>query len=81
MMNVIGAKGTNAYTWIEQTVYTNDIPANQLEKWLIIDLEMSPCFNDIKSNARYQEILNTMKSNWQHEHEKVNIWLKENNLL
>ncbi|MCC7159103.1 MAG: insulinase family protein [Ignavibacteria bacterium] len=39
MMNVIGAKGTNAYTWIEQTVYTNDIPANQLEKWLIIESE------------------------------------------
>ncbi len=39
MMNVIGAKGTNAYTWVEQTVYTNDIPANQLEKWLIIESE------------------------------------------
>lgn len=39
MMSKIGAKGTNAYTWIEQTVYTNDIPSNQLEKWLKIEAE------------------------------------------
>lgn len=39
MMSIIGAKGTNAYTWIEQTVYTNDIPSNQLEKWVKIEAE------------------------------------------
>ena len=39
MMNIIGAKGTNAYTWVEQTVYTNDIPSNQLEKWIMIESE------------------------------------------
>lgn len=37
MLGSIGAKGTNAYTWFEQTVYVNDIPANQLEKWLTIE--------------------------------------------
>jgi predicted Zn-dependent peptidase len=37
MLASIGAKGTNAYTWFEQTVYINDIPANQLEKWLTIE--------------------------------------------
>jgi len=39
MMSLIGAKGTNAYTWFEETVYTNDIPSNQLEKWLTIEAE------------------------------------------
>ena len=39
MMSTIGAKGTNAYTWVEQTVYVNDIPSNQLEKWLTIESE------------------------------------------
>jgi predicted Zn-dependent peptidase len=39
MLGSIGAKGTNAYTWFEQTVYVNDIPANQLEKWLTIEAE------------------------------------------
>lgn len=39
MMNIIGATGTNAYTSVEQTVYTNNIPSNQLEKWIKIEAE------------------------------------------
>ncbi|MBN1113060.1 MAG: insulinase family protein [Bacteroidales bacterium] len=35
----IGAKGTNAYTSNERTVYINDIPSNELEKWLQIESE------------------------------------------
>lgn len=39
MLAAIGAKGTNAYTWVEQTVYVNDIPSNQLATWLKIEKE------------------------------------------
>ncbi len=39
MVSSIGAKGTNAYTWVEQTVYVNDIPSNQLENWLKLERE------------------------------------------
>lgn len=39
MLTNIGAKGTNAYTSLEQTVYVNDIPSNQLEKWAAIEAE------------------------------------------
>ncbi|MCE3278380.1 MAG: peptidase domain protein [Bacteroidetes bacterium] len=39
MLSSIGAKGTNAYTWLEQTVYVNDIPSNQFEKWCTIEAE------------------------------------------
>jgi predicted Zn-dependent peptidase len=39
MLSALGAQGTNAYTSVEQTVYVNDIPSNQLEKWLIIEAE------------------------------------------
>ena len=39
MMSNLGAKGTNAYTGMEQTVYINDIPTNQLHKWLLIEGE------------------------------------------
>jgi len=39
MLAGIGAKGTNAYTWLEQTVYVNDIPSNQLENWTTIESE------------------------------------------
>ncbi|MDG2085719.1 MAG: insulinase family protein [Flavobacteriales bacterium] len=35
----IGAKGTNAYTSFEKTVYINDIPSNQLENWLKLESE------------------------------------------
>ena len=39
MMSTIGAKGTNAYTSVEQTVYVNNIPSNELDKWLTIEAE------------------------------------------
>jgi zinc protease len=37
MISSLGAKGTNAYTSNERTVYVNDIPSNQLEKWLDVE--------------------------------------------
>lgn len=39
MVSEMGAKGTNAYTSQERTVYVNDIPTNQLEKWLTVEAE------------------------------------------
>jgi predicted Zn-dependent peptidase len=39
MISSIGGQGTNAYTWLEQTVYVNEIPSNQLEKWCTIEAE------------------------------------------
>ncbi|MFN8282429.1 MAG: insulinase family protein [Chitinophagales bacterium] len=39
MMSLIGAKGTNAFTSTEVTCYINDIPSNQIDKWLLIEAE------------------------------------------
>ena len=39
MVTGLGAKGTNAYTSNEKTVYVNDIPSNQIEKWLRLESE------------------------------------------
>lgn len=39
LATAIGAKHTNAYTWVEQTVYVNDIPANELERWMQLESE------------------------------------------
>lgn len=39
MVSSLGARGTNAYTSNEQTVYVNDIPANELEKWFKLESE------------------------------------------
>ncbi len=37
MVSSIGATGTNAYTTEDRTVYTNNIPANQIENYLQIE--------------------------------------------
>ncbi len=39
MTALIGAQGTNAFTSFEETAYINDIPSNQIEKWLKIEAE------------------------------------------
>lgn len=39
MMTSLGATGTNAHTWFEETVYKNKIPANELDKWLTLEEE------------------------------------------
>jgi len=39
LLNFIGAQGTNAYTWKEETVYINDIPSNKLPQWLSLEAE------------------------------------------
>ncbi len=39
MISSLGAEGTNAWTWHEETVYTNKIPSNGLDKWLHVESE------------------------------------------
>ncbi len=35
----LGASGTNAHTWLDETVYKNNIPSNELERWLYVEKE------------------------------------------
>ncbi len=37
MVSEIGARGTNAYTTDDRTVYINDIAANQIENWIRLE--------------------------------------------
>lgn len=39
MLASIGGQGTNAYTSFEETVYVEDIPSNQIKRWLEIESE------------------------------------------
>lgn len=39
MVKSIGARGTNAFTSNERTVFVNDIPSDELEKWMMIESE------------------------------------------
>lgn len=39
MMQILGATGTNAYTSFDQTVYINQVPSNQIYKWIQIEAD------------------------------------------
>ncbi len=39
MASSLGAEGTNAFTSLDRTVYINDIPSNEVEKWLKLESE------------------------------------------
>lgn len=39
MCQAIGAQGTNAFTSNDMTVYINDIPSNNIDKWLVLESE------------------------------------------
>jgi tetratricopeptide (TPR) repeat protein len=51
------------------------------EKWVIVDMEYDPLLENIRSDERFQKILIKTKSDWQKEHEKIRIWLEQNNML
>ncbi|WP_295126624.1 pitrilysin family protein [uncultured Chitinophaga sp.] len=46
MMTGMGAQGTNAHTWVEETIYEEDIPSNAIDKYLTVQAERfrSPVF-------------------------------------
>ncbi|RZJ55095.1 MAG: insulinase family protein, partial [Flavobacterium sp.] len=39
MLSAMGAQGTNAFTSFEQTVYTDDVPASSIDKYLAVQAE------------------------------------------
>ncbi|HEY1202657.1 MAG TPA: insulinase family protein, partial [Niastella sp.] len=46
LMSNLGSQKTNAHTWVEETVYEEDVPANAIDKFLSIQAERfrSPVF-------------------------------------
>lgn len=72
MMTAIGAKGTNAFTSVEQTVFQEDIPANELEPWLQIESER---FRDPVMRLFHTEleaVYEEKNRNLDNDYEKVN---------
>ncbi len=53
MISSLGAEGTNAYTSLDQTVYVNDIPSNELEKWMKVESER---FNELVLRLFHTEL-------------------------
>jgi predicted Zn-dependent peptidase len=75
-MGAIGAKGSNAYTSVEQTVYQEDIPSNQLEKWAAIQSErlgeMVPRLFHTELEAVYEEKNRGLDNDFSKEYEALN---------
>lgn len=53
ILSSLGATGTNAHTWLEETVYKNNIPANELEKFLKVE---SNRFSDLVLRLFHTEL-------------------------
>ncbi|MEJ8756335.1 insulinase family protein [Pontibacter sp. H259] len=76
ILSAIGAKGTNAYTWVDQTVYVNDIPSNQLERWIELEADrfadMVPRIFHTELEAVYEEKNRTLDSDGRKVAEEIN---------
>ena len=76
MMSMIGAQGTNAFTSNDMTVYQEDIPNNELERWLMIESERfaNPVFRlfHTELEAVYEEKNMNMANDSRTAYEKMN---------
>jgi len=79
MLNSTGALGTNAFTSVEQTVYINDIPTNQFEKWLSIEYERlkDPVMRLFHTELEvvYEEKNRSLDNDWSKVYESLNAGL------
>ncbi|RZK36970.1 MAG: insulinase family protein, partial [Hymenobacter sp.] len=76
LMGSIGSKGSNAHTSNEETVYQEDIPSNQLEKWAAVQAErfteMVPRLFHTELEAVYEEKNRGLDSDFNKEFEALN---------
>ncbi|MBO4504217.1 MAG: insulinase family protein, partial [Bacteroidales bacterium] len=76
MMSMIGAQGTNAFTSNDMTVYQEDIPSNEVERWLMIESERfaNPVFRlfHTELEAVYEEKNMNMANDSRTAYEKMN---------
>ena len=84
LMSSIGAQGTNAFTSFEQTVYTEDIPANTIDKFLKIQADRftDPVFRIFHTEleAVYEEKNRTLDNDGRKANELLmsNLFLNHN---
>jgi len=76
LMGSIGSKDSNAHTSVEETVYQEDIPSNQLEKWAAVQAErfkeMVPRLFHTELEAVYEEKNRGLDSDFRKELETLN---------
>lgn len=76
LMGAIGAKGSNAYTSVEQTVYQEDIPSNRVEQWAAVQSErfgeLVPRLFHTELEAVYEEKNRGLDNDFSKEFEALN---------
>ncbi|KAA9332483.1 insulinase family protein [Hymenobacter busanensis] len=76
LMGSIGAKGSNAYTSNEQTVYQEDIPSNRIEQWASVQAErfgeLVPRLFHTELEAVYEEKNRGLDNDFNKEFEALN---------
>ena len=76
LMGSLGSKDSNAHTSNEETVYQEDIPSNQLEKWAAVQserfTEMVPRLFHTELEAVYEEKNRGLDSDFNKEFETLN---------
>lgn len=74
-VSVLGASGTNAFTSQDQTVYVNDIPANELKRWLELERErftaIIPRLFHTELEAVYEEKNRALDNDGRKVYEKI----------
>ncbi|GAA4362695.1 insulinase family protein [Hymenobacter saemangeumensis] len=79
IMGAIGAKGTNAHTSNEETVYQEDIPSNQIERWAATESErfreLVPRLFHTELEAVYEEKNRGLDSDFSKEFEALGLAL------
>lgn len=79
MVSEIGARGTNAYTTEDRTVYINDIPSNQVENWIRVEAnrfrQIVPRLFHTELEAVYEEKNRSLDNDYWKTFDAINVSL------
>lgn len=77
LATAIGARDTNAYTWVDQTVYVNDIPSNELERWMRLESERFSMMALRLFHTELETVYEEFNINQDRDFRKVNNLIRE----
>jgi hypothetical protein len=71
----LGNKG-NAYKYLDEFSKKNSFPL-----WCLLYMKYDPLFDKIRTEDRFQKILQDMETKYQAEHERVRKWLEKQGMM
>ena len=49
--------------------------------WIVTQIKKDPLFDSIRDDPEFQEIVRDIEAKYQAEHERVRLWLEDNDML